>query len=354
MFKYGNKYIIILLFLLFFLYIKIDNNYKSLFSYLSKNKPKISIFVPVYNAESYIKECIESIQHQTLKDIEIIAVNDYSNDSSLSILIDLANKDNRIKIVNNDKNHGLLFSRSMGILNSKGEYIMNLDSDDKLNDDECLEYLYKQTEMFKVDIITFNILYKKIDSVVKCEHHNEILLQPKLFKYIFLENNDIKDFWICNKLIKREIFLKAYEYFRYEIYNGKWNYFEDDIWNILVSRYAKSKLCLDRLVYIYNYNDKSLMNKRFGAIEFQNILYRHEMYKKIFQQKEDEKYLIAEYYFLYNRLKWELEYLLLLKDNNIKDHIKNIFQHFINNYNCSIQKRNHIINFLNNISKSQN
>ena len=65
------------------------------------------------------------------------------------------------------------------------------------------------------------------------------------------------------------------------IYNWKWNYFEDDIWSILVHRYARSELCLDRLVYIYNYNNKSLMNKRFGIIEFQNILYRHEIYKKI-------------------------------------------------------------------------
>mgnify|MGYP002625337468 CR=1 FL=1 len=118
--------------------------YFAIFSYFSKKKPKISIFVPVYNAESYIKECIESIQHQTLKDIEIIAVNDYSNDSSLSILNDLANKDNRIKIVNNDKNHGLLYSRAMGILNSTGEYLMNLDSDDEINDSESLEYLYNQ------------------------------------------------------------------------------------------------------------------------------------------------------------------------------------------------------------------
>ena len=59
-----------------------------------------------------------------------------------------------------------------------------------------------------------------------------------------------------NKLIKKEIFLKAYEDFKSEIYNVKWNYFEDDIWNILVNRYAKTKLCVNRLIYNYKCSKK--------------------------------------------------------------------------------------------------
>ena len=77
-----------------------------------------------------------------------------------------------------------------------------------------------------------------------------ILKQPELFSSIFSKNKEIKDFNICNKLIKREIFLKAYKAFRKEIYNWKWNYFEDDIWNILVNKFANSKLCINRAIYI--------------------------------------------------------------------------------------------------------
>ena len=69
-----------------------------------------------------------------------------------------------------------------------------------------------------------------------------------------MPNNEVSDYLIWNKLIRRETFLKAYEDFKIAVYNGKWNYFEDDVWNILVSKYAKSKLCIDKLVYIYKTN----------------------------------------------------------------------------------------------------
>ena len=332
-----------------FLFISLNinnNNYHLLFPFLKK-KPKISVFIPIYNREVYINKCIQSLQSQTLKDIEIIAVNDYSNDSSLNILTDLSKNDKRIKIINNDKNHGLLYSRAMGILHSSGEYIMNLDSDDEINDNECLEYLYNKNKYLKVDIIAFSLMNKKNNIIYKCNFNSQIFRQPQLFNNIFSKKNDIiNDYLITNKLIKKEVFLKAYEFLKNSIYNWKWNYFEDDIWNILVHRYAKSELCLDRLVYIYNYNNKSLMNKGFGTMEFQNILYRHEMYKKIFSKKEEQKFLIAEYNILFNRLKSKLKILLLINNNCINKQIRNIFEYFINNYNCSIYNRNIIIDFL--------
>ena len=235
----------------------------------------------------------------------------------------------------------------MGILHSSGEYIMNLDSDDEINDNECLEYLYNKNKYLKVDIIAFSLMNKKNNIIYKCNFNSQIFRQPQLFNNIFSKENDIiNDYLITNKLIKKEVFLKAYEFLKNSIYNWKWNYFEDDIWNILVHRYAKSELCLDRLVYIYNYNNKSLMNKRFGTMEFQNILYRHEMYKKIFSKKEEQKFLIAEYNILFNRLKSKLKILLLINNNCINKQIRNIFEYFINNYNCSIYNRNIIIDFL--------
>ena len=135
----------------------------TLLNFIIKPKPKISVFIPIYNRENFIAQCIHSVQTQTLKDIEIVAVNDCSDDNTLNILKDLAKNDNRIKIVNNDRNHGLLYSRAMGILNSTGEYLMNLDSDDEISDNECLEYLYNQTKINNVDMISFSMLNKKIN-----------------------------------------------------------------------------------------------------------------------------------------------------------------------------------------------
>lgn len=346
------KFCLFLLILLIFFLLNKRPNELLFFAFLNK-RPKISIFIPIYNQENYLNKSIRSIQNQTLKDIEIVAVNDCSNDSSLSILKNLAKNDHRIKIVNNDKNHGLLYSRAMGILNSTGEYLMNLDPDDEINDNESLEYLYNQTQSIKVDIIQFTVFLKINNQTYKGNNINNILRQPKLYQSTFSEKNEVSDYLIWNKLIKKETFLRAYEDFKIAIYNGKWNYFEDDVWNILVSKYARSKICIDRLVYIYNNYNDSLMNNRYNKIEFQNLLYRHEMYKRLFQKKEEEKYLIFEYNFLFNRLKSNLQYLLLINDKNIKRHIKTIFEYFINNYNCSVDQRNDINNFLKLISVSK-
>ena len=72
--------------------------------------------MPIYNKANYLTQSIRSIQKQTIKNIEIIAVNDCSDDNTLKILIQMAKNDSRIKIINNDKNRGLLYSRAMGIL----------------------------------------------------------------------------------------------------------------------------------------------------------------------------------------------------------------------------------------------
>jgi len=322
------------------------------FIFLSKCKknkrPKISIFLPIYNKEKSIKNSIFSLQKQTIRDIEIIAVNDHSSDGTLNKLKDLAKTDNRIKIINNDKNHGLLYSRAMGILHSSGEYILNLDPDDEIKDNESLEYLYNQSILSNIDIISFDVFYEKINKIVKCNYENIFLKQPKLFNSIFYANNKLRDFFIVNKLIKREIFQQAYEFFKYEIYHLKWNYFEDMIWSILVNKYSKSKLCVNKVVYIYNYNEGSLTNKKNEVIELRNLFYMHEMYKKLFNIKKYEKYLIAEYHSLFNSVNNRNYKLLITKEKSMKKYIINNFMNFINNYKSSIKKENleKIKNFL--------
>ena len=315
--------------------------------YSTKNTIKISVFLPIYNKENYLAKVIENLQNQTLKDIEIVALNDCSNDSSLEILNNLSKNDQRIKIINNDKNHGLLYSRAMGILNCSGEYLMNLDPDDEIKGEDSLEYLYKQSKYLDLDIISFNALDKKSNSIIKCIGKNIMYKQPDLFYSLFNRNNVIREYAIWNKLIKKEIYLSAYEDFKDEIYNGKWNYFEDDIWNILVNRHAKSRLCINKVIYIYNYNKDSLMNQKSRTIEFKNLIYRHEMYEKLFSLKKDEKYLLAEYYFLIKRFISLQRYLLLINNKDINNQIINIIQFFLKKYECSDDEKNNLNDFLN-------
>lgn len=92
-------------------------------------KPKVSVIIPVYNSSQYIKECVASAQKQTLKDIEIICINDGSTDGSLGLLHELAVGDQRIKIINKP-NAGFGHSINMGISKAQGEYLAILESDD--------------------------------------------------------------------------------------------------------------------------------------------------------------------------------------------------------------------------------
>ena len=102
---------------------------------------KISIIIPVYNMERYVEVCIKSIQNQTLKEIQIICINDGSTDKSLDILNNLCSQDKRINVIS-QKNSGAGIARNVGIMRAKGEFIAFMDPDDFYPDKEVLKKLY--------------------------------------------------------------------------------------------------------------------------------------------------------------------------------------------------------------------
>lgn len=102
---------------------------------------KISVIIPVYNAENYLPECLNSVINQTLQEIEIICINDGSTDNSLSVLEKYSLKDSRIRILN-QKNEGVSKARNLGIENAKGEFLAFLDADDWLPDNDTYKDLY--------------------------------------------------------------------------------------------------------------------------------------------------------------------------------------------------------------------
>ena len=112
---------------------------------------KISVIIPIYNVEQYLKKCLDSVINQTLKDIEIICVNDCSQDNSIKIAEEFAKKDSRIKIVKHTKNQGLGPARNTGIDVATGEYIFFLDSDDYIKNN-ILELLYDKASSTQSDV----------------------------------------------------------------------------------------------------------------------------------------------------------------------------------------------------------
>jgi len=119
------------------------------------NPVKVSVIIPVFNTAKYLTEAINSIQHQSLQDIEIIAINDGSEDESFQILVELSKTDDRIKVISFDKNVGVSICRNSGMERAKGEFLYFFDSDDILNYD-CLELCYQKMSNETFDFLIFD------------------------------------------------------------------------------------------------------------------------------------------------------------------------------------------------------
>ena len=143
---------------------------------------KLSIIVPVYNVEKYLPKCLESLIKQTLKDIEIICVNDGSMDNSLAILKEFASRDSRIRIIDN-QHQGVAKTRNTGIEQSTGEYIGFVDSDDYI-DIDFFEKLYNSATKSNSDIAIASILkHKNFFNIYNAKYTKEeiaITIQDKI------------------------------------------------------------------------------------------------------------------------------------------------------------------------------
>lgn len=118
---------------------------------------KVSILVPAYNVEAYIEECIQSLISQTLKEIEIVIVDDASTDDTLAIAERYATGDSRIHIYRQPKHLGLAAIRELSVPLAHGKYIVFVDSDDSLSC-TALEQLYIQAEKRQSDIVLGTLL----------------------------------------------------------------------------------------------------------------------------------------------------------------------------------------------------
>ena len=117
---------------------------------------KVSIIVPVYNTEKYLRKCLDSLVNQTLKETEIIIIDDKSPDNSGKIIMEYKNKyKEKIKVIHNKTNKGIGYNRNIGVKNASGKYIMFIDSDDYLDRSAC-EKLYFKAINEKLDLVLCN------------------------------------------------------------------------------------------------------------------------------------------------------------------------------------------------------
>lgn len=283
---------------------------------------KISVIIPVYNKENYIKNCLESLVNQTITEIEIICIDDGSTDDSLSILEEFSKQDSRIKIISQE-NNGPGHARNQGLDIAKGEYIAFVDADDWIEIDS-LEELYNNSKEYDSELVLFNAIeHLPNNQLNKRTYYSEDI--EGVFNYRDKKDLVMNNYLIvCTKLHKLS-FLKdnKIEFSDSEL-------FEDVYFHI------KSTLSAERITYVnkyfYNYrrtekntrqSDSIRSNKSFIFLDTINDVKSLLMEKNAYKDLEDNfiKFKITELKNLFNNvdLIYKKDFYKLIKndfDNN--------------------------------------
>lgn len=156
------------------------------------SEPKISIIIPIYNVEKYLRECLDSCTNQTLKDIEIICVDDASPDNSIKILEEYQVKDSRIKIFRHKKNKNLGAARNTGLEHATGEYIWFVDSDDYIDTKAC-QILYDAIKEFDVDMLCFSAIQFSEKGALKKYFYDKYYYQGVQINKIYYPQTDWRE-----------------------------------------------------------------------------------------------------------------------------------------------------------------
>ena len=216
--------------------------------------PLISIIVPIYKVEPYLRRCLDSIVNQTYTNLEIILVDDGSPDACPQICDEYAIKDKRIVVLHKE-NGGLSDARNVGTLKATGEYLYYLDSDDELPSDTIETMVTSLKEHPKAETIIGKMYCPQ----------NEALYSEQLFNStrIFENNKDIRAHFFsqenrlpvnaCNKLISKKFLLKNNLFFKRGIIH------EDELWMFLVIQKVKYIVCINQDTYIRHLNPGSIM-----------------------------------------------------------------------------------------------
>lgn len=264
-----------------------------------ENIIKISVIVPIYNSEKYLKRCINSIINQSIKEIEMILINDGSNDNSFKIIEEYCELDNRIRKINK-KNTGMSDTRNLGIKESKGEYVIFIDSDDWIDENMLFE-MYRKAKHYNSEYIRCGYIKefqnKKIEAplIYDSEKH----LKKEQFKekiYLeFINNYNLNS--ACLGLVKRSVLIDNDIFF-----TSEYKYGEDYLFNMKLFTNLNDLVFLPNYYYHYFYNNNSATtNLEMNNIK-EKIISANKVYSKLY------KYI----------KKWDMEEYNIKVDNRIK------------------------------------
>lgn len=268
-------------------------------------EPLVSVVIPVYNVELYLEKCVKSVLSQTLKDIEIILVDDGSTDRSGFLCDELANHDARVQVIHQE-NQGLAGARNQGMLCARGKYLAFLDSDDYWKRPQALEEMMEMLhkEGSDVDCILFSYEKKNLKN-----SHNipyEISPLPSGLSNYQKKVTLLKRRQYCNsactKLYRRE-FLKE-NHFIFPV--GKKS--EDLVFSQMVLTKMKSFLIYYPSVLVYQINRAGSITTSFGTKNYEDIVQQMKQAIKDLQQTDIDEQRLGMAYWA-EQVCWFLGYL---------------------------------------------
>jgi len=217
--------------------------------------PKISVIIPVYGTERYVEKCVRSGMEQTLKDNEILCIDDCSPDNSAKVIERLAAEDDRIRLIRHERNLGLGGARNTGISEARAPYLASVDSDDYV-DTQMLERLWEATEDQSVDIVSCGFALVNEDGSLRYKISKPDQIYCNEDAQVNILDLLPSAFW--NKLWRTSLFTDNNITFPNHLY------FEDLATTPRVLRFAKRIRSIPDSLYNYMIREDSITNS-FGA-----------------------------------------------------------------------------------------
>ena len=293
----------------------------------------ISIIIPVYNVEKYLKQCLNSIINQTYNNLEIILIDDGSTDNSGNICDYYSKIDNRIYVIHKE-NEGQSIARNLGIKLAKGEYIGFLDSDDWIEED-MYSFLFENIEKHKADIISCSLFFEyQSKTIVPRKENDNIIIFDKNNKNNLVRNfllHKIYDGAVWNKLYKRKLFNNI-------IFPIN-QYYEDNFIVFDLLNAAKKIILTNKVFYHYRQHDNST-TKSFSPKKYIDDMKAIKHNIKVIKKNYPEFIKLAEQEKLLCYFKW-LDIIIFSNDYNIK---------YISFFQKQIKKHFSLMLFANNIN----
>ena len=260
------------------------------------SKPKISLVIPMYNEQKNIKKVIRSIQNQNLQDIEIVCVNDNSNDKTLEILKELQKEDPRITILTNRQNRGVIYNRIYGAIRSKGEYVTFIDADDALCNINILEKAYKvatKEHNEKIDIVHYQTCGCLVDENGKMDKFaifftfnpntfNQVIRAPYIGDNYFQNKKDVTGSgFVFDKIYSRELIIRAANYIGPDVWNQNLVYIDDLLLCFAAMKNAKTIVSINDIGYWHFFDKKTSVTSGVWEIEGNRLKNPAKTNKKI-------------------------------------------------------------------------